>query len=149
MAVSAARQATFVAVATLIALGPAYARLTHPTSAVFEKWDMFHRRGVGICDAEFLDGREEPPKPLDRFSVLATPKETAPRPLRRMDGEGEIDDVARRLCRAMGKNADVRVRARCSTPEGWRQTHDASSNACRQPRDSTAPSPVQKVSDGE
>jgi hypothetical protein len=149
MAVTAARKVTFVILAAFILLEPAYARVTDQTSSVVQRWDMFHRRGVGVCDAEFLDGTSTSLVPLDRFAILSTTRQAAPRIVRRMDGEEDVDDVARRLCHAMGRGADVRVRARCATPEGWRATHAPSVNACRQAREGDPPSAPSKASDDD
>jgi hypothetical protein len=145
MRASSAHVGAFIVLATIIVFGPLYDRQTGG-SAVLQHWDMFHRKGVGVCDAEFLDGNLAP---LDRFALLSTTRTTAPRPVRRMDGIADVDDVTRRLCRVMGKDADVRVRGRCATSHGWVATHDPALNACKATRRASDAPAASEVSDGD
>jgi len=94
-------------------------------STVARTWQMFHRRGVGICSARYDDhGR-----PIDRYRLFGlsragAPPRSAASPTRTGARDG------RRICEALGEGADVRVELRCGERDGLRTLLDREENLC-------------------
>jgi len=141
---STARRLAFVAILVFMVFGPFYRQVLGGESRLFRQWTMFGGTGVGIVDATFLrrlsDGREVV---LDRYEVLGfSERRDAPREIRRIVGRRETWEVARRLCEALGPNADVRVVSREATRDGWRPGYSGEENLCAEPPPEDAPGNV-------
>ena len=61
--VCVSRATIFVLVLLYIIIGPFYKQVLHGKSDAFRSWQMFHTRGLDVCDVEFYlqhpDGRTE------------------------------------------------------------------------------------------
>ncbi|HYU15769.1 MAG TPA: hypothetical protein VEL05_06855 [Candidatus Acidoferrum sp.] len=120
------RWSVFLAAAAWMLLSPAYVQVLGQRSRVVRPWQMFHRRGVGICSARYDDrGR-----PIDRYGLLGVERASAPVQFRRIVDEGRARAMGRRICEALGPGADVRVQLRCGERDGLRQVLDREENLC-------------------
>jgi len=54
----------------------------------------------------------------------------APRSLRFVRDPAAITEIGAKLCRKLGGRADVRVEARCGSPDGWVTANDGRQNLC-------------------
>lgn len=115
-----------------IALSPAYRQVFDGRSAWFPRWVMFHGFGRDVCDARFFESTQGGLTRLDRFEVLGRERSwSVNKSLVRMDSSADVDSVARRLCRALGPEADLRVFARCGSRGKWQVKRRVKENACR------------------
>ena len=92
---------------------------------------MFHGFGRDVCDVRFFEGAGKQLTPLDRFEVLDRERSwSTNKSLVRMGSPVDIDRVTRKLCKALGSEADVRVYARCGSRGEWKVKRRPKSNAC-------------------
>jgi hypothetical protein len=123
------RTISFLAAASWILLSPAYVQIFGGREYVVRAWRMYHRRGVGICTAEYFAGEER----IDRYALLGQPRAAAPAEFRRIPDEARARDMAKQICeklRSQGHAADVRLTLRCGVPEGLRTLLDREVNLC-------------------
>ena len=126
------RLAAFTTLFLWMAFSPIRGQVFGDQSLPFHSWTMFSSVGLGVVAATFSErlpnGRE---RPIDRFSLLGyESRRTAPRAFRHISGTAGVYKVARRLCDALGPEADVRVRSRVATRDGWRPGYTGESNVC-------------------
>ncbi len=126
------RLAAFTALFLWMAFSPIHGQVFGGQSLLFHPWTMFSGASHAVVAATFSerlpDGSE---RPIDRFSLLGhESRRAAPRALRRISGTTGVYEVARRLCDALGPEADVRVRSRVATRDGWRPGYTGESNVC-------------------
>ena len=100
--------------------GPFYRQVLHGTNPIFRYWRMF-AGGRDFVDVRFWrrlpDGAEEP---IDRFALLGYGHPRgAPASVRWIHGERRLHETVRRLCEALGPEADLRARSRTATDAGW------------------------------
>ena len=112
----------FMLVLLYITIGPFYKQVLHGKSDVFRSWQMFHNRGLDVCDVEFYlhhpDGRTEK---MDYFKILGYDDFLkAPHDLRRVRGENGVLYVGQLIRQNVGNEVDLRVNARIATREGWK-----------------------------
>ena len=117
------RAVIFGLVLAYISIGPLYKQVLHGRSDAFRAWQMFHLRGLGVCDARFYarfpDGRVEP---IDRYKVLGYKGcMDAPLDIRRFRGEADIRRVGYLLRNRIGEGIEVCVTARVATRNGWEE----------------------------
>ena len=101
---------------------PFYKQVLKGKSDAFRAWQMYHTRGIGICDVEFYirhpDGRIEY---IDHFKALGYDKLLGShhhsRRIRRAKG---VLEVGQRMRQKVGDTADLRVNARIGTRDGWK-----------------------------
>jgi len=121
-----ARRFVFLAAAAWMLLSPAYVQVLGGRAAAVRTWQMFHRRGIGICSARYYDRGQL----VDRYAVLGVTRSAAPPDLRRIRDEKRARRVARRLCAALGPGADLRLELRCGERDGLRTVLDREANLC-------------------
>lgn len=122
-----ARWIVFLAAAAWMLLSPAYVQVLGGSGSKVRAWQMFHRRGVGICAARFDDrGRR-----VDRYALLGVERDRAPADVRRIRDARAARALARRMCAVLGPGADLRVELRCGERDGLRTVLDREENLCR------------------
>jgi hypothetical protein len=118
-AVGAGRGLVFALVLVAIIIGPAHLRWLGGARPSLDSWSMYHDLGVGMVDARFVR-RDRPGSgaelELDPRVVLRSELRPVSRKLR---GLAEVEGLGRRLCAALGPDADVRAYARVATQAGW------------------------------
>ncbi len=139
------RTALFFIILAWMALGPAYRQVLGGSSQIFRPWIMFKNAGIDpdtegdLMDATFYVAANGELKEINRFEVLGygNPKH-APVEVFRITGESGIEFVAERLCEKLGNGADLRVKARAATTEGWKARYRAENNLCGSQHDTVA-----------
>ena len=126
------RRPIFVGLLAYILLGPAFPMLLGVREGPFRAWRMFWKWGSDICEVHYVKvdrgGRRSP---LDRFRALGyRTRADAPRSLRFVRDPAAITEIGAKLCRKLGGRADVRVEARCGSPDGWVTANDGRQNLC-------------------
>ena len=128
---TAVRVLTLVLFGGWIAFSPAYRQVFDGRSTWFPRWVMFHGFGRDVCDVRFFEGAGKKLTPLDRFEVLDRERSwSTNKSLVRMGSPVDIDRVTRKLCKALGSEADVRGYARCGSRGEWKVKRRPKSNAC-------------------
>jgi hypothetical protein len=116
----------FVAAAAWMLLSPGYVQVLGGKAPMVRTWQMFHRRGIGICSAIYRDrGRR-----IDRYALFGLERASAPDGFRRIGDEPRARAMGRRICGALGPGADVRVELRCGERDGLRPVLDREENLC-------------------
>ena len=116
------RVVAFTLLMLYVVFGPFYKQVLKGKSRAFRAWQMYHIRGLNICDVEFYirhpDGRIEY---IDHFKVLGYDKllKLHHHSRRIMGGKGVLE-VAQRLRQKVGATVDLRVNARIGTRDGWK-----------------------------
>jgi hypothetical protein len=123
-AARAARTVAFTLCSAWIVAGPLALQVfgtRGPGARYLRSWEMFGGRALGVIEARFFErGPDGTLLPLDRFQLLGHPdRHDAPESLRVILGEANARDIGRRLCKVLGRRADVRIVARRSTAAGW------------------------------
>jgi len=119
-----------------ISFSPAYRQVFNGRSKWFPRWVMFHGFGRNVCDVQFFqivpdDEGGEQRKALDRFEVLDRKRSWSKnKSIVRMGSKTEVERVGKRICRALGPNADVRAHARCGSRDTWKRKLRGKSNLC-------------------
>jgi hypothetical protein len=121
-----ARWIVFLAAAAWMLLSPGYVQVLGGDGSKVRSWQMFHRRGVGICAARF----DERGRRVDRYALLGFDRDRAPAEVRRIRDERAARALARRMCAALGPGADLRVQLRCGERDGLRAVLDREENLC-------------------
>lgn len=125
------RLAAFCVLAAYIALGPFFPQVLGVGKYVFRRWTMYSTFGSDICDVRYErvrpDGTREV---LDRRALLGQERARV-QWIRDADA---VRRVGQKLCRKLGRGADVRVRARCGAPEGWVPVLEGDADLCARPR---------------
>src|ERR1700755_1615016 len=89
-----ARRIAVLGVARWMLLSPAYVQLLGGGEKTVRAWQMFHRRGVGICSSVYYDqGRR-----IDRYALFGMKRGTAPGDFRRITNEAQAREMAQRIC---------------------------------------------------
>jgi hypothetical protein len=116
-----------------IVMSPGYRQILEGRSKWFPRWVMFHGFGRNVCDVNFFqtaDGGETLVS-LDRFEVLDRKRTWSEnKSLVRMDNKSAVQAVGRRVCKALGEEADVRATARCGSRGKWVVKYRAKTNLC-------------------
>ena len=120
--VIACRAVAFTLLMLYVVFGPFYKQVLNGKGDTFRAWQMYHTRGIGICDVEFYirhpDGRIEY---IDHFKALGYDKllklHHHSRRIRRAKG---VLEVGQRMRQKVGDTADLRVNARIGTRDGWK-----------------------------
>lgn len=122
------RLMVFLAIALFILAGPMVEQVFGQRTAFWRSWTMFSGIGIGLIDASFsvrqADGSLTP---IDRFATL---DERRNGKLRRIETSEELSSIIARLCASLGAGAELRVKARQATRDGWRIIHPGEQNAC-------------------
>jgi hypothetical protein len=119
------RLAIFIIIATFMLAGPVIEQFVGTRTVFWRSWTMFSGIGIGLIDASFsVPGSLTP---VDRFAAL---DERRNGKLRRIETTEELTAIIRRLCAALGAGADLRVKARQATRDGWRVINTGEQNAC-------------------
>ena len=116
------RAVAFTLLMLYVVFGPTYKQILKRKSNVVPGWQMYHTRGINICDVEFYirhsDGRIEH---IDYFKILGYDKLLKlHHHSRRIAGGKGVLDVGQRLRQKVGATVDLRVNARIGTPDGWK-----------------------------
>jgi hypothetical protein len=118
------RLVVFALIATFMFFGPIYRQVFDGKNKIFKNWIMFSHRGSGLIDARFSlvmpDGSE---RSLNRYEILNV-GEKKPKDMPRntwwiRTRHGGVAETAKRLCKALGPAAVLRIQAREATPRGW------------------------------
>ena len=118
----------FMAIAAFMIAGPAAEQVFGVRTPWLRSLTMFSAIGMSVIDASFEIRRPDGALvPLDRFEVLGAPLNGK---LKRIESRDELASVIKRLCKAAGQGADIRVRARQATRSGWQIIHTDAENAC-------------------
>ncbi|HTE50221.1 MAG TPA: hypothetical protein VK698_05060 [Kofleriaceae bacterium] len=116
----------FAAAAAWMLLSPAAIQVFGVEAPMVRAWQMFHRRGVGICAARYDDhGR-----PIDRYALFGMDRTAAPDDFRRITDERRARAMGRRICQKIGAGAEVRVELRCGERDGLRTVLDREEDLC-------------------
>ncbi|MBK1865871.1 hypothetical protein [Taklimakanibacter albus] len=122
------RLLAFLAIAVFMLAGPVIEQFAGTRTVFWRSWTMFSGIGIGLVDASFSvrqpDGTSAP---IDRFAVLGERRNGK---LRRIETSEELTSIIERLCAALGSGADLRVKARQATRDGWRIINTGEQNAC-------------------
>lgn len=122
------RLIAFAAIAAFMIAGPVAEQVFGVRTALLRSWTMFSAIGLGVIDASFEIRRPDGALvPLDRFEMLGAPRNGGLKWIQNRDG---LASVIKRLCTAAGQGADIRVRARQGTRDGWQTIHSDAQNAC-------------------
>ena len=141
---TAIRAVTLLLFGGWIAFSPAYRQVFDGRSTWFPRWVMFHGFGRDVCDVRFFEGAGTMLTPLDRFEVLGRERSwSTSKSLVRMGDPVAVDRVTRKICKALGAEADVRVYARCGSRGEWKVKRRPKSNACPSVRN-PSPRPWEK-----
>ena len=116
------RAVAFTLLMLYVVFGPFYKQVLKGKSDAFRAWQMYHTRGIGVCDVEFYirhpDGRIEY---IDHFKALGYDKllklHHHSRRIRRAKG---VLEVGQGMRQKVGDTADLRVNARIGTRDGWK-----------------------------
>ena len=116
------RVVAFTLLMLYVVFGPFYKQVLKGKSRAFRSWQMYHIRGLGICDVEFYirhpDGRIEH---IDHFKALGYDKlRKLHHYSRRIVHEKGVLEVEKRMRQKVGGAADLRVNARIGTRDGWK-----------------------------
>ncbi|TPL40180.1 hypothetical protein [Mesorhizobium sp. B2-4-6] len=122
------RLVAFTAIAAFMIAGPAAEQIFGVQTPWLRSWTMFSAIGLGVIDASFEIRQPDGVLiPLDRFEMLGAPRDGG---LKRIESREELASVVKRLCTVAGQGADIRVRARLGTRNGWQIIHTDAENAC-------------------
>ncbi len=115
------RAVAFTLLMLYVVFGPFYKQVLKGKSDAFRAWQMYHTRGIGICDVEFyirhLDGCIEH---IDHFKILGYDKLLkSHHSARRIMREQGVLEMGQRMRQKVGDTADLRVNARIGTRDGW------------------------------
>lgn len=122
------RLIAFMAIAAFMIAGPVAEQVFGVRTALLRSWTMFSDIGLGVIDASFEIRRPDGALvPLDRFEILGAPRDGR---LKWIKSREDLASVIKRLCMAAGQGADIRVRARQGTRDGWQTIHTDAQNAC-------------------
>ena len=122
------RLIAFMAIAAFMIAGPVAEQVFGVRTALLRSWTMFSAIGLGVIDASFEIRRPDGALvPLDRFEILGAPRDGR---LKWIKSREDLASVIKRLCMAAGQGADIRVRARQGTRDGWQTIHTDAQNAC-------------------
>ncbi|MEW6144875.1 MAG: hypothetical protein AB1598_07655 [Thermodesulfobacteriota bacterium] len=139
------RTALFFIILAWMTLGPAYRQVLGGSSPVFRQWTMFREygtglhKGEGLIDAAFYVAADGKLEEINRFEILGYDKpKRAPDEVFKIVGKPGIERVSARLCRHLGDNADLRVKARMATSDGWMTLYNAEKNLCELKHDAAA-----------
>ncbi|TPI40924.1 hypothetical protein FJW07_06535 [Mesorhizobium sp. B3-1-9] len=122
------RLVAFTAIAAFMIAGPAVDQIFGVQTPWLRSWTMFSAIGLGVIDASFEIRQPDGALiPLDRFEMLGASRDGR---LKRIESREELASVVKRLCTVAGQGADIRVRARLGTRNGWQTIHTDAENAC-------------------
>lgn len=122
------RLAAFLAIAVFMIAGPAAEQVFGLRTTLLRSWTMFSAIGLGVIDASFAIRQPDGALvPLDRFEMLGAPRDGR---LKRIEDRSELASIIEQLCTAAGRGADIRVKARQASRDGWRIVHTDARNAC-------------------
>lgn len=96
------------------------------------RWVMFTGFGLDICEVRLSTiGDDGARHPVDRFALAEqrNPGQSTTA-LQFIRTGNQARTMGRRLCAAMGPQPDLRLFARCATPQGWTVTSKANQNLC-------------------
>lgn len=118
----------FLAIAVFLLAGPMIEQVFGQRTAFWRSWTMFSGIGIGLVDASFAIPQPDGSlKPVDRFATLDEKRNGK---LRRIETSEELMSIIARLCASLGAGADLRVKARQATRDGWRVINPGEQNAC-------------------
>lgn len=127
----------------LVLGGPVGRQLLGLTDRHLSRWIMFRGIGLTLIDARFYSRSAQGELTrLDRYELLKRAPGEAKRDFRRLRSKKAVEQMGRRLCKALGEGADVRIVSRVATRSGWRPQLDGDSNVCERP---VRPRPRQTV----
>jgi hypothetical protein len=122
------RLLAFLAIAVFMLAGPVIEQFAGTRTVFWRSWTMFSGIGTGLIDVSFsVPHPDGTLMPIDRFVALG---ERRYGKLRRIETSEELTSITERLCAAFGAGADLRVKARQATRDGWRIINMGEQNAC-------------------
>ncbi len=85
----------------------------------------------GLMDATFYVVNNGELTEINRFEILGYDKpKRAPEEIFRITGDSGIKRVSESLCKKLGNDTDLRVKARMATKQGWKTQYNAEKNLC-------------------
>lgn len=135
-AVAWLRLAVALVAVTWISWGPVtHQVLGHPTQPLSRTWQMYGKRGIGLCDVRYWHRTDRGDIPLDRYALLGTTRWTADYYTRFLWRPEAVEKMGRRLCGRLPRGErDVRADARCATRDDWRPEFSREDNLCQPER---------------
>ena len=134
---SAIRAALFFIILAWMLFGPAYRQVFGGENKIFRSWTMFENMGIdpdtnnGLMDATFYVVNNGELTEINRFEILGYDKpKHAPEKIFRITGDSGIKHVSESLCKKLGNDTDLRVKARMATKQGWKTQYNAEKNLC-------------------
>ena len=120
--VTVCRVVAFTLLMLYVVFGPFYTQVLKGKSNLFRAWQMYHTRGIDVCDVQFYirhpDGRIEH---IDHLQVLGRDKLLrSHHHSRRIMGETDVLRVGQHIRQKVGAAVDLRVNARIGTRDGWK-----------------------------
>ena len=120
--VTVCRAVAFILLMLYTAFGPFYKQVLKGKGNLFRAWQMYHTRGIDVCDVEFYirhpDGHIEH---INYFKTLSDDKRLRlHHHSRRIMGVEGVLDAGQRMRQKVGPTVDLRVNARIGTREGWK-----------------------------
>lgn len=107
--------------------------LDHKDDFWLPKWTMFDGFAGSMCLTEYHQGRGLDAPKLDPFVVLGIDDPwMSPKSMRRLEGWSDVELLGRRMCRALGPDADVRAHTWCRKEDRWDRVAKARRNLCEQ-----------------
>ncbi len=119
----------------LVLGGPVGRQLLGWTDKHLSRWIMFRGIGLSLVDARFYSRSAQGELTrLDRYELLSRAPGESKRAFRRLRSTKAVERMGRRLCKALGEGADVRIVSRVATRSGWRSQLSGDVNVCEKRR---------------
>ena len=120
-----------------ILAGPAWVQVFGGRSGPWTRpWRMYTGVGRALCEVRFVRRVERSDGsvrdvPLDRRQTLGFTEGPAPRNVELLTTPEEVRAQGKKLCKRLGRGADVRVTARCSGATDWETAITTQERLCR------------------
>lgn len=132
------RTVALLLLTTWIVGGPLYRQVFGGKSKWVRAWVMFKTKGVGaVSGTLYVRDAAGEDQPLDRFELMGEPEpygmfdDRPPTWLWKVREEEGFSKLTKRLCRALGPDADLRADARIATKKGWETLSERERNLCK------------------
>ena len=110
----------FIVLAALMLLGPVYGHFFATGSARYLGWRMYSRSSVGFCAVRYFTVDAQGRSTLvDHVRALGYADRPVPKDLWRVPSLRAARVHGRKICQRLGGHPDVRLEARCASPDGW------------------------------
>jgi|GEM_PF-1212040 len=144
--VSVTRLVGFALLSAWIVGGPLYKQVLGGKTRWVRTWVMFGNTGKGAVAARFETVDEAGERSaLDHFELLEQPRpysfdERPHKSAWMIHSKGQFDKLVKRICRKLGRGADLRAEARIARGRGWKRLENGDRNMCA-PKPKPKPNP--------